>query len=610
MGNLKGIVREDKKFELKRPITGVIHKDRIWEQWYDQRIFQMPLPKMNQTDYFFTCNKDHLNQVLINNRGMKSLTVSDVGRLILVFYKALKAKGVGKGDKIATISLTTPELIALKYACGMLGAITSNLNFKDAENGNLVKQLHKINPSMVFVLDLLEGKVADILNLEEFGNIEKYILPLEKSTPLTNSERIKIEILKVLNSIKSKRINNSKSLRKFLGFAVNYDGVIESVYNEKMPCNIAFTSGTTGLNKAVLLSHDANNVLAWQHDKANLNLKRGEKNLVLVPPFLAIWDADLIHVGMCIGFEEILELELSYENIPELLKKYCPNYGIWSQYLWDSYLTMSEEDQRKIAPYLKKVVVGGERGDINQEIRFLEKNGLYQEAGYGCTEVDSCFSVAHPNCNVFGSAGIPLPYNNVRVRKDGKDLTYNERGKLYLTGPCLMNEYYGNPELTEKSLIHLEGGEELWYDTGDYGFVDYTGSLNVLDRYSDPIIINTEQVQKSDITELINGYFGVKMCKTDYYDGKIVAHIILDNYAPESQEELKTGLINYIRENIDFDLQPDIINFIDAFVRTPLGKVSYGDVTSMTKEIVESFTISENSKLNIYRAGLLLSRKN
>ena len=159
-------------------------------------------------------------------------------------------------------------------------------------------------------------------------------------------------------------------------------------------------------------------------------------------------------------------------------------------------------------------------------------------------------------------------------------------------------------------MIHLEGGEELWYDTGDYGFVDYTGSLNVLDRYSDPIIINTEQVQKSDITELINGYFGVKMCKTDYYDGKIVAHIILDNYAPESQEELKTGLINYIRENIDFDLQPDIINFIDAFVRTPLGKVSYGDVTSMTKEIVESFTISENSKLNIYRAGLLLSRKN
>lgn len=607
---MQGVIKEDKKFKLERPITGIIHQDRIWEQWYDPEIFKMQLPKMNQTDYFFRCNKDYLDQIIINNRGMKKMSVSDIGRLILLYYKALKTKGVGKGDRVATIALTTPELIALKYACGMVGAITSNLNFKDAENGNLVKQLHKINPNMIFVLDLLEGFVSEILNLEEFKDIEKYILPLEKSTPISNSERIKIEILKMINTVKGKRINGAQSFRKFVGYAANYEGIIESVYEEKMACNIAFTSGTTGLNKAVLLSHDANNILAWQHKMGGLNLKRGEKNLALVPPLLAIWDADIIHAGMCIGFEEILELELSYENIPSLLKKYNPNYGIWSQYLWDSFLTMSEEDRRNIAPYLKKVVVGGERGDINQALRFYEMTGLYQEAGYGCTEVNSCFTVAHPNCNVLGSAGIPLPFNNVRIRKDGKDLTYNERGQIYLTGPTLMNGYYNDSQLTKEVFKHFDGEKESWYDTGDYGFVDCTGSLNVLDRYSDPIIINSEQIQKADITELINGYFGVKMCKTDYYDNKLVCHIVLDNYAPETIDELKNGLIGYIRDNISLDLQPDIINFIDSFPRTPLGKVSYGEVANMTKEIVDSFPIVENSKLNIYSANLILARKN
>lgn len=30
------VVKNDKKFNLNRPITGVIKNDRIWEQWYDQ----------------------------------------------------------------------------------------------------------------------------------------------------------------------------------------------------------------------------------------------------------------------------------------------------------------------------------------------------------------------------------------------------------------------------------------------------------------------------------------------------------------------------------------------------------------------------------------------
>ena len=61
------IIKENEKQELKRPITGVIQEDRIWEQWYDQKVFNEELPKMNQTDYLFLCNKDYPNQNIINN---------------------------------------------------------------------------------------------------------------------------------------------------------------------------------------------------------------------------------------------------------------------------------------------------------------------------------------------------------------------------------------------------------------------------------------------------------------------------------------------------------------------------------------------------------------
>ena len=48
---MNSVIKEDKKYKLNRPITGVIHKDRIWEQWYNPEDLKQPLPKMNQRDY-------------------------------------------------------------------------------------------------------------------------------------------------------------------------------------------------------------------------------------------------------------------------------------------------------------------------------------------------------------------------------------------------------------------------------------------------------------------------------------------------------------------------------------------------------------------------------
>ena len=59
------IIKENEKQELKRPITGVIQEDRIWEQWYDQKKMQEDLPKMNQADYVFKLVKVMLLQQLL-----------------------------------------------------------------------------------------------------------------------------------------------------------------------------------------------------------------------------------------------------------------------------------------------------------------------------------------------------------------------------------------------------------------------------------------------------------------------------------------------------------------------------------------------------------------
>jgi AMP-binding enzyme. len=80
-------------------------------------------------------------------------------------------------------------------------------------------------------------------------------------------------------TLTKKAIIDKIPLEVFLHEGTKINGDIETVYYDKLASNIAFTSGTTGQNKAVLLSHDANNALAFQHTMAKLGLERGKKHL-------------------------------------------------------------------------------------------------------------------------------------------------------------------------------------------------------------------------------------------------------------------------------------------------------------------------------------------
>lgn len=128
---MKNIINESKRQKINRPITGIIQNDRIWEQWYDQSIFSLELPKMSQKDYLLNCIGNEKSRVIIDNRGMKRITVNEFDKMILKYKKAFAAMELKKGDVICTIGLTTPEMYAIKYSATSLGLILCNLNVFD-----------------------------------------------------------------------------------------------------------------------------------------------------------------------------------------------------------------------------------------------------------------------------------------------------------------------------------------------------------------------------------------------------------------------------------------------------------------------------------------------
>ncbi len=603
---MHNIVNNEKRRKLNRPITGVIHKDRIWEQWYDEGVFQEKLPTMNQYDYLFSCIDDEPNRVIIDNRGEKKYTAIQFKNMIDEYIKSFVSLKLSVGDIVCTIGLTTPEMYAIKYSATYLGLITCNLNVFDVgitDDGvnRLYKQMKLVSPKVIFVMDYLENKVYNVVNSTDFRECLKILLPMDKSMPIMSGERIALALLRRKNHLSGRSVKNAISLNQFLAYGKKVAKLPGSIYQPHLPCNIAFTSGTTGINKAVLLSHDANNALPVQQRIGKFGFERGEKHLALVPPFLAFWDADIVHTTLCLGAENILELELSYDKIPEYFKKYHPNLGIWSQYLWDSIIHMPETDLKDIINHLRQVIVGGERCEISQARAFYNKTGITQMTGFGASEVNTTFSICHPNCNKVGTAGIPLPFNNVKlVANEGEYATYGKPGHLFITGPCLMNGYYGRDDLTKKSLVRDEDGT-LWYDTGDYAIVDDDGCLTVLDRDSKPVSITykgvTEDVKLLDSVEAIRENENIRICKMNAVNGKMVLHLVLDDGQNLTEEEAIASIIETIKNKLPESHWPDVINNMPQLPRTPVGKVDYPRLLDLSTQIVND--IEDDVKLRI-----------
>ena len=599
-------IDESKRHKLNRPITGIIHEDRIWEQWYDPEAFDKEMPQMSQKDFLFQCVGDEEDRIIINNRGMMQFTVGDFKKMILKYEKAFSAMHFKKGDVICTVGLTTPEMYAIKYSATSLGLILCNLNVFDVgvvdEGKNrLFRQLENVAPKMIFTLDLLEDKIYQVINDPAFANAVKVSMPLEYSTPKWNPERLAIALKVSAARLTGKKISNQITLDEFLakGKTVADEDVVE-IYEKGLPCNISFTSGTTGINKAVLLSHDANNALAYQQMIGSFEWKKGTTHLALVPPFLAFWDADIVHAVLCQGGVNIIELALEFDKIPGYFKKYKPNMGIWSQYLWSALLTLPDEDLKEVSKNLKHVIIGGERCEINAAEKFFNKTGVVQMTGFGASEVNTTFSVTHPRCTKVGTAGLPLPFNNVKiVDEDFNDLTYNVPGRLFITGPCLMNGYYNRDDLTQKA-IHIDANGVSWYSTGDYAVVDEDGCLTVIDRYIAPVVLeNGEKVNVLDVVEVVKKDRNVKNCKMTYHNGKLVLHLSLDDFTGLSVEDAINSIMNTIKAGVQEEHWPNIINVVKELPRTAVGKVDYKVLDSMGDELCQNST--SHNKLQINR---------
>ena len=289
--------------------------------------------------------------------------------------------------------------------------------------------------------------------------------------------------------------------------------------------SIIFTSGTTSMSKAVMLS--------------NLNIASNIYNINCVEK---VYDTDVNMLFLPLHHtfgSTILLLALSYgvtnvfcdglRHIQSNLKEYKVSIFVCVPLLLEAmykkiYAEVEKQGKTKILKFanaisrilyrcgidIRRKIFKQILDNLGGNIRFvisgasaIDKKvakgfhdfGILAVQGYGLTETSPVLSAENEKCVKFGSVGLPLPEVEIKIDNPNEEGI----GEIIAKGPNIMLGYY---EMEEETSEVLKNG---WFYTGDLGYIDKDGFLFITGRKKNVIVLkNGKNIYPEEIELLIN----------------------------------------------------------------------------------------------------------
>jgi len=341
-----------------------------------------------------------------------------------------------------------------------------------------------------------------------------------------------------------------------------------------------FTSGTTAISKAVMLSHK--NICSNIHDVSwAFDVNENDRLLSFLPLHhvfeCTIGFLYILYTGACIAFCDglkhiatnmkeykitvMISVPILFEGIykkmikgiekqgkTEKVKKGIKISNLLLKLGIDIRKKLFKEIHENLGGEVRLLVAGGAAFDKEVEKGFNELGfNIFQ--GYGLTETSPVVAAEHGKERRLGSIGKTFP--SLQTKIDDPD--ENGIGELLVKGPTVMIGYYDNEEATRVAIDN-----EGWFHTGDLAYIDKDGYIFISGRKKSVIVLkNGKNIFPEELEILLNKIEGVKESlvygKPDERDTRegdlrICAKIVYDKEI--MQKIYNTVDENQIKENL------------------------------------------------------------
>lgn len=472
------------------------------------------------TERFFNQSAQYNDRTCFARRseaGWQTQSWSEVAAQIRSVMAALVASGIEAGDRVLLLSENRPEWAIFDLAVMGMGGIVV-----PAYVTHTVTDLQHI-------FNLVSPKACIVSTRELTERV------LDASTEASGFESLWCDCSTDANEAIEDRGSTPRMAPWADLFAAAAEEAVIHPAEDHDTCCLIFTSGTSGLPKAAMLSHRS---IGANVDAAIEILTRHEfgshdRFLSFLPLAHAYEHTAGLHMPIALG-AEIYFCE-STEKLQQYLVEVKPTVATAVPRLYDLLYGRIQTQLAKASPvkqwlFAKTLRLGSKRlaGDrfspletlfdrcldrvVRNKVRarfggriryfvsggaalnptvgeFFTALGVGIIQGYGQTEASPLISVNRPDRVKIDSVGQPF---------DGVEVKCAEDGELLVRGPLLMNGYWEDPKATAGTLI------DGWLYTGDLGTIDADGFIRITGRKKDLIVTSGgENIAPSKIETLL-----------------------------------------------------------------------------------------------------------
>ncbi len=458
------------------------------------------------------------------------------------------AKGIESGDRIAFQLPGWCEFTVIYLACLKIGAVSVPLlpSWREAE---LVWVLNKCQAKMFFAPTLFkQTRPVDL------------ILPLQNQLP---------QLQQIVGVDKLAPATSSLSLSQILADNTPLTTAI-TVHGDELAA-VLFTSGTEGLPKGVMLTH--NNILASERAYcARLNLTWQDVFMMPAPLGHATGFLHGVTAPFLIGARSVLLDIFTPDACLALLEQQrCTCMLGATPFVYD-LLNLLEKQPADLSA-LRFFLCGGTT--IPKKVaRECQQRGIKLLSVYGSTESSphAVVNLDDPLPRFMHTDGYAAAGVEIKVVDDArKTLPPGCEGEEASRGPNVFMGYFDEPELTARAL-----DEEGWYYSGDLCRMDEAGYIKITGRKKDIIVRGGENISSREVEDILLQHPKIHdACVVAMPDERLgersCAYVVLK--APHHSLSLEEVVAFFSRKRVAKYKYPEHIVVIEKLPRTVSGKI-------------------------------------
>jgi long-chain acyl-CoA synthetase len=482
----------------------------------------------------------------------KSYTYGELRELTLLLAASLLERGIRPGDRVAFLLSNQLPIVLCYYACFQIGAIAVPLNIR-------------------FESELLKYAIAHsgarvlIAEAELFVRIEpirSFLEDVEQFYLISGASKF-------------------KEVRPFDELLQPAPGSeLFSENSERSSAVIYYTSGTTGLPKAVIHTHGSL-TRASEMQIAQIAISPEDTTLIMFPVCYLIGFGSQILPFHTVGATCILLPRFEPRQVLEAIQTYQPTKTYGFPKLYNDLLHCPEANRYDLQS-LKFCFSAGEAIAVAVQERFKRMFGIEITEGCGMTELQ-IYSMNSPyGQKKIGSIGRAIAGMEISLIDDSGHLIAKagEIGELIVRGGSMTAGYWEDPELTKKNI------SKGWFHTSDLAYRDEEDIYWFVSRKSEIIKHRLGLISPIEIEGVLYEHpavleTGVVGASDQLGTEVAAAYVVLK---PECAQITEAQLIEFVRRRLPEFKVPGKIVFVESLPCGPTGKIDRKRLRARSQE--------------------------